>query len=321
MNIIDVILVLVIILSIWRGYQKGFLLGLLEMAGWLGSLLLTFLSYPYVVRWLDERATNQSVWLLPLVFIGCFFVIRLIIGALINLILSAVPEHIHKSGVNRTTGIIPGLLNGLIYAAILATILLIVPLSDQVSSLARDSMLATKFTEPVAKVEEKLSPVFEDAVKRTIGKMTVDNSESESEKFVKLHYTVKEPEARPDLEAQMLVMVNEERVKQGLKPVVADPEMTAVARKHSTDMFARGYFSHFTPEGKDPFDRMKADKVKFLAAGENLALARNVRMAHEGLMNSPGHRENILRPTYGRLGIGIMDGGIYGIMVTQNFRN
>ena len=42
---------------------------------------------------------------------------------------------------------------------------------------------------------------------------------------------------------------------------------------------------------------------------------------HTGLMNSPGHRRNILRPQFGRVGIGILDGGRHGIMVTQVFRN
>ena len=44
-------------------------------------------------------------------------------------------------------------------------------------------------------------------------------------------------------------------------------------------------------------------------------------IAHNGLMNSPGHRANILRPEFGRVGIGIMDGGLRGLMVTQKFRN
>ncbi len=63
-----------------------------------------------------------------------------------------------------------------------------------------------------------------------------------------------DPKGREDLEAKMLVLVNEERQKAGLKPLKADPEMLMVARKHSADMFARGYFSHETPEGLSPFD-------------------------------------------------------------------
>jgi len=86
-------------------------------------------------------------------------------------------------------------------------------------------------------------------------------------------------------------------------------------------MFARGYFAHVTPEGVDPFTRMREAKVSFLTAGENLALAPTLQIAHTGLMNSPGHRENILRPSFGRVGIGIMDGGLHGLMISQEFRN
>ena len=138
---------------------------------------------------------------------------------------------------------------------------------------------------------------------------------------VELGFKVESVRARPDLEAQMLELVNAERAAAGLGPVAPDPELTEVARAHSADMFARGYFAHVSPDGLDPFDRMKRAGVTFRTAGENLALAPTVRIAHTGLMNSPGHRANILRPPFGRVGIGIMDGGRRGLMVTQNFRN
>ena len=80
----------------------------------------------------------------------------------------------------------------------------------------------------------------------------------------------------------MLRLVNKERQAMGLKALSPDPELTEVARKHSTDMFVRGYFAHDTPEGRDPFDRMRAADVRFLTAGENLALARSVPIAHTG---------------------------------------
>jgi uncharacterized protein YkwD len=86
-------------------------------------------------------------------------------------------------------------------------------------------------------------------------------------------------------------------------------------------MFARGYFSHVSPDGKDLADRMQRAKAGYLTAGENLALAPTLFSAHSGLMRSPGHRANILRPQFGRVGIGILDGGTRGLMVTQAFRN
>jgi uncharacterized protein YkwD len=66
---------------------------------------------------------------------------------------------------------------------------------------------------------------------------------------------------------------------------------------------------------------MREAHVRYLTAGENLALAPTLQVAHSGLMNSPGHRANILHPQFGRLGIGILDGGIRGLMVSQEFRD
>jgi len=142
-----------------------------------------------------------------------------------------------------------------------------------------------------------------------------------SHKTIQLHFTYNNPKTRPFLEAKMLEMINEERAKEGLKLLQADPEMAAVARAHSKDMFARGYFAHNNPDGQDPFDRMEAAKVKFRTAGENLALAQTLEIAHTNLMNSPGHRANIMNPAFGRVGIGVLDGGFYGLMISQEFRD
>ena len=146
-------------------------------------------------------------------------------------------------------------------------------------------------------------------------------SEPESGESVNLPYKVENPVPRPELEAEMLDLVNKERVKAGLARLAPDPELREVARRHSTDMFQRGYFAHATPEGRSPFDRIREAGYTFRTAGENLALAPTLTIAHTGLMNSPGHRANILQPQFGRVGIGIMDGGLRGLMVTQNFRD
>jgi uncharacterized protein YkwD len=66
---------------------------------------------------------------------------------------------------------------------------------------------------------------------------------------------------------------------------------------------------------------MREAGITFMNAGENLALAQTLDIAHNGLMHSPGHRANILRPQFGRVGIGILDGGKYGLMISQEFRN
>ena len=318
MNFVDLLLILVILLSVWSGFQKGFVLGMLSLITWIGSLLIGFFFYTYVARFIENHILSLGVWTFPLAFILTIIIARILLSILANQLLQLTHPETHQHAANRFLGIIPGTINGLINAVIVAALLLALPLGGSLSEKTRESPLANYFVEPAEWLEAQLSPVFDDAVRRSLNKLTVEPASKES---VKLNYTVKNPRVREDLEAKMLELVNEERRKHGLKPVQADPEMAAVARKHSRDMFARGYFSHITPDGLDPFDRMRKDGVRFRTAGENLALAQTLTLAHNGLMNSPGHRANILQPAFGRLGIGIMDGGIYGLMVTQIFRN
>jgi uncharacterized protein YkwD len=203
--------------------------------------------------------------------------------------------------------------------AILASVLMSLPLSDGIAENTRESVLANRLSAYTEEIETALVPIFDPAVRQTLNRMTTVQPGSDTS--VGLPFRVENAQPKPDLEAQMLELANQERAAVGLGPLSADPEMLPVARAHSADMFARGYFSHQTPEGKSPFDRIREADVRFRIAGENLALAPTVEIAHRGLMNSPGHRENILRPQFGRVGIGILNGGRHGIMVTQNFRN
>ena len=317
-NLVDLLLVLVVLLSVYTGWRRGFILGFMDLLILAGSLLGAFFLYPFLAAVFQKFAPTVGVWIAPLSFIIMYILVRLIFSAISGVVLRQFPEDTHVHGVNRMLGTAPGFLKGLLYAGILAALLLALPISDGLSTKTRESPLAAGLIPPVEWAESKLSPVFDDAIKRSMNKLTVEPNSHET---VKLHFTVEAPKLREDLEAKMLVLVNEERAREGLHPLKADPEMAVVARKHSKDMFAKGYFAHVNLEKKDPFDRMRDEKVRFLAAGENLALAQTLSLAHRGLMNSPGHRANILQKSFGRLGIGIYDGGIYGLMVTQNFRN
>ena len=117
----------------------------------------------------------------------------------------------------------------------------------------------------------------------------------------------------------MLNLVNLERGKKGLPTLAFAEDLSGVARLHAKDMLERGYFSHYTPEGASPFDRMEAFGITYQYAGENLAFAPDVQIAMAGLMKSPGHRENILSPNFRKGGIGVIDAGIYGKMFVQEF--
>lgn len=318
MNYVDIILLLVMALAVWGGLRKGFIIGSINLFVWIGSLLAGFFLYQYAGELLRANFPKLGEWTLPIAFLSVVVLSRLLLGTICNLILRQTPNEAHSHGVNRFLGIFPGVINGIIYTTIIAALLLSVPLMYGITQKAKESTLTKRLAINVGWLDDKLSPIFDEAVKKSLTRTTV---EPESDETVKLNFKVDDAKTRADLEAKMLALVNQERTKIGLKPLQWDPELVPVARSHSQDMFSRGYFSHYTLEGKDPFDRMKASGIKYFSAGENLALGPSLSICHEGLMNSPGHRANILNPTYGRVGIGILDGGAYGLMISQEFRN
>jgi uncharacterized protein YkwD len=117
----------------------------------------------------------------------------------------------------------------------------------------------------------------------------------------------------------MFSLVNSERRKMGLLELVWSDELAAVARSHAEDMWRRKYFSHYSPEGDDVGDRLNRANIYYTFAGENLALAPTLLTAHSGLMNSDGHRRNILESQFRKIGIGVIDNEIYGKMFVQVF--
>ena len=318
MNWIDIILFLIVLVSIISSADRGFILSALDLVCWAGSLALGLLLYRPLSQFFDRYISSLDIWSAPLAFIIILVASRILLESAAQKILLNVPEKTHKAVANRILGIFPGIINGFLWVVVLSSLLVLLPISTNAAEDSRNSKLADWTIGKVNWLEDKFSPVFGELFNKVIPKPSAAVGKSES---IKLPFTVSSPKVRPDLEAEMLVMVNKEREKHGLKALRADPAIAVAARKHSVDMLARGYFSHISPEGTSPFERIRKEKVPFITAGENLALAQTLTIAHNGLMNSPGHRANILRPAFGRLGIGILDGGIYGLMITQNFRN
>ncbi|MDQ3043327.1 MAG: CvpA family protein [Acidobacteriota bacterium] len=318
-NLIDALLVFIVLLSVIFGWQRGFILGLLDLLRWIGSLLAALYFYQPISRLLGRLADWSEIWTQPLAFILIVAAVSLLIQLLGNSLLKRLSPDVHRSRTNRILGMLPGLASGLITAAITSALLFALPLPDNFQESLRESRAANELAVLTDELEASLAPVFEPAIKQTLNRRIPTSPESTGR--VALPFQIENAPPRPELEAAMLELINRERLAAGLAPLAPDPEMTEVARLHSADMFARSYFSHNTPEGKTPFDRMRNRNVRYRTAGENLALAPTLQIAHTGLMNSPGHRANILQSRFGRVGIGILDGGRRGLMVTQNFRN
>lgn len=317
MNYVDVLLLLVVLFSVVRCLREGFIRASLELLASIGSLLFAFLINKPLSSIVNHLIPGAGILTSPGIFIISGVICKLFLDQLAGRIIYTIPNTSHNHPLNRFMGIFPGLVNGLVWSTFLAAFLLFFPFPSRFGGQVQDSRFANPLVLKLGWLGQEFSSIFTDAFAQAKSK----NGQVGEEEFLKLPFKLRKLKIRNDLEGQMLVLLNQERIKNNLTKLKADPEMRDVARQHSADMFVRGYFSHITPEGADPFDRMAAAHISFIIAGENLALAQTLRIAHVGLMNSAGHRANILNPAFGRVGIGVQDGGIHGLMFTQNFRN
>ncbi|MEM1335937.1 MAG: CAP domain-containing protein [Actinomycetota bacterium] len=104
----------------------------------------------------------------------------------------------------------------------------------------------------------------------------------------------------------VLELTNAERAAVGLAPLVVDPLLNEAAQFHSDDQARRNELTHFGVNGESPGDRIRDTGYRFRTWAENAAMGyRTAEHVMEGWMNSPGHRDNILRSTVTEIGLGL----------------
>lgn len=322
-NWVDVIILITCVLYMVEGYSIGVISGLFDVISFLASFLAG-LKFSKPLGGFVESFFNapQSISRIIGFVIGAI-VAELLLRLLQKQFLKTIRESsLGKNNVARQIssilGIIPGLLSGLVLVAFFLTILTVFPFASPIKQAIGDSRVGTFLVSRTQSLEGDLTNIFGGKRNDLITFFTV---EPEAQSIVPLRFTKTDGTIDIVSEQQMFFMVNSEREKAGLPDLVLDTQLRDVARDHSQDMLALGYFSHYTPDGKSPFDRMTAAGISFTAAGENLAFSANVTLAMQGLMQSPGHRGNILSPNFGKIGIGVIDAGIYGKMFSQEFTN
>lgn len=122
----------------------------------------------------------------------------------------------------------------------------------------------------------------------------------------------------PAAEEQLVQLVNQERARFDMSPLVIDKRLRDIARQHSEIMAQKHSLSHQFSGEKTVRERVAGTGIRFNFSGENVAYDSEVKGVHEGLMFSPPHRENILRPQFNSIGIGVVKrGNVY--FVTQDF--
>lgn len=317
MNWLDATIIVIILFFVIKGLQRGFLIGLFGLVGIAVVVSIPLLFYIPASKVLEHLGISQ-IYSSALGFLSLFFLATSLYYAIGGKFYRRVPSKVKVSRVNKMLGLFTGLLKGLVVVTLLLAVVVSLPLPFITPEDLNESDIASPMLEVAAAATSLTARIFGEAFQHAVGFLTIETDTSES---VELKFAVADPVIDQEAEMEMLRLLNAERTKRGLPELVMDETLREVARQHSVDMFQRGYFGHIDPEGTTPFDRMLAGGVSFLAAGENLAVAPTVNIAHKGLMDSPGHRENILRPQFLRVGIGAARGGSYGTMFTQKFTN
>lgn len=113
--------------------------------------------------------------------------------------------------------------------------------------------------------------------------------------------------------------INNERIKQGLNPLLKDSKLMDIAQRKSNEMVEKNYFLHTSPTYGTPFNMMKNFGITYKTAGENLAGNSTMKGAVDSWMNSEGHRKNILSNTYTNIGVGVTKNERYGYIISAMF--
>lgn len=323
LNWIDYVIIGVLLFYAVEGYALGALPALFDLLQFSISFFLGLWWYslltPLIIHFFSlPQGISNAISFFVIAFIT-EFVLHIFLGiALKKVMQDSFLQKPEMAQVNKLLGILPGSISGLVLVMFLLTVVAAIPTTPFLKEAIDTAKIGGVLLARSQLIEKQVGNVFGKAANDTLNFLTV---EPDSNSSVSLHFTY--PNGKEDIQAeeQMLTMVNEERGKVGLPGLVSNIPLQQVGLAHARDMLTRGYFSHYTPEGLSPFDRMDKAGIQYTAAGENLAFSPNVSLAMQGLMNSPGHRANILSKDFGKVGIGVIDAGIYGEMFVQEFTN
>lgn len=316
-NWVDAVIVLAILYHIYEGWHRGSLSLIAYTLSFLASLWLALRFHVQAGALLVGKFGIAESWTNVIGYVGVALLSQVILEEIFGWLINRLPEKIHAAKANRWLGVVLSSANGLLIISFFLLLVLTFPLRGNVKQDVNASVLGSRLVAVAQRYGGPVRSSLEEAAKVATKFLTVKPGSHEQ-------IPLKIPSGAvltvdPKTESGMVALVNKERTSRGLTALIADSSSTQVAREKSRDMFERQYFSHYDPDGKNAADRMNNAGVNYSLVGENLAYAPDLTSAHNGLMNSEGHRANILEPRYRRIGIGVIDGGANGKMFTQIF--
>ena len=224
---------------------------------------------------------------------------------------------------NRVLGGTVALGWGLFLATLVLSLVKVLPLPESTQSAIEGSRVASALTDPDFVTHQAFSAISGDEIlsnllnlDELLGDQSVILDEDDRIEFEAV--PIEDLEEAPDAAQEIFEMLNLARLAVGEDPLAFSDALADVAIGHARAMYGQGYFSHVSPVTGTVGDRVESAGIPYRIVGENLALAVTPAQVHDGLMSSPGHRENIERSVFRRVGIAAIKGPL-GYMVVQVF--
>ncbi len=317
---IDYIVLVYVVMHFVRGTRKGLFSILINAACFLLSLALAFYTYEYSANYLVSNFAINQTYANIAGFFANIFIFKMILIFAIRAMMSGKIVKMSDSSLNKIAGGMASMAYGIVVVIFMFSIALSFSLPYFIDKELRNSATGKIVDANPLGINEGIKKIFGGVLSSTIDMLSfLTIEESENDKKIELGFSTSDYQVSKTAESDMLDLVNNERKAKGLDEYVIDEKLSDVARSHAMNMFENGYFSHTDLAGDRPADRMKKGGVQFNFSGENLAYSKDLLSAHNGLMNSEGHRKNILHPLFHRIGIGVIDAGARGMIFVQNF--
>ncbi len=315
-NWVDLLIILFLGFFTLEAIGRSFILEALDFFSFVFAFFLSFSLYNLPGKLFEIQFKIPHGLSLVFGFMTIWFLSEIIFYLIVRLLIPRLS--IFKTNSINLLSVVPAFLRGLVFIAFLLVMTATFPIQPTIKKGVLESNLGSRILKSAFDLEQPVKNVFGGLANDSLTFLTI---RPQTDEKVDLGFQTSLVSVDTISESAMLELVNKERVSRGLNALTFDPKLRDVARLHSEDMLKRGYFSHYSPEGQTVADRALGQDIDFLVIGENLAYAPSIELAHRGLMNSPGHKANILSEDYTKIGIGVMDGGVYGKMFVQVFSN
>ena len=317
-NPVDAAVLALIGVAAWFGYQTGFVATTYSLASWILAVAAA-LAFEGPATTIVENLTRLPAPLAATIgFVVTIVVAEGLLSAAGYIAIRPIVSAVRRSSFNaadRVLGTLPGGIRSLLIVVVAILAIEALPVASDVKAAVETSRTGRAVNAQLARFQPEL-----EAFSGRLGGsplLVTRIGEDQTERLDLPDGIELSPD--PIAERQLFDLVNEERAQIGVGALEWDERLVPVARSHSQEMFTLKYFSHDSPVSGSPFDRIKGAGIIYSRAGENLAYAQSTAVAHRALMDSPGHRENILRPEFTRIGIGVINAGAFGRMFTQLF--